>query len=589
VPEGRASSDHLAEAFLTLQRARSTAASRALKRGSVRLALARPAARQLLREEGAVKARLEALDAGLIALRASPVPGDTAARQKLEAERERLRTRLDAIGDELRAAVPALMSLLESAPTPLDEARHALRPREVLVAFLCESDVTWVAVVRREGASLRRLAVTRADLADRVRRIREAVAPARSLMSGAESGIDGRGLEPVNDWQRAFPILDAHALFRTLLGGPDVALAAGEQLVIVPDGPLAALSFSVLAMDAPIPAGDGGTAHVTWLGLEHPLIVLPSIPSLVTGRRVEASKASKPFFGIADPDLSIRVTADSGLVEPDWQSHLARLSETRSEVVAMAKSLGADPETSVLAGSAATEPAVGGAALDGYRVVAFATHGLMAGELGLAQPALVLTPSNTKGAGGDGLLTVEEILGLSLDADWVILSACNTAAGDAPSSSEWLSGLAKAFLFAGARSLLVSQWPVPSASTVTLTTTLLEGVARDGLEPAEAHRRAMAAVQRIPRYSHPRYWAGFNLVGVTRLRLPPAGSHAVIPISGRCPLPECREVVPALDGHLTSFDSSTSALPVDSIAASTLGGPRSVNMGFPPHWQGVRQ
>src|SRR6202030_3841030 len=140
--------------------------------------------------------------------------------------------------------------------------------------------------------------------------------------------------------------------------------------------------------------------------------------------------------------------------------------------------LGADDKAIVL-GQAATQTAVKAMSADGRlaraRVVHFATHRLIAGEQrGLAEPALVLTPPADEAAASalqdHGLLTASEVAALKLNADWVVLSACNTARSD-QLGSEALSGLARAFFYAGARALLVSHWPVYSDAAVRLTTT----------------------------------------------------------------------------------------------------------------------
>jgi CHAT domain-containing protein len=115
--------------------------------------------------------------------------------------------------------------------------------------------------------------------------------------------------------------------------------------------------------------------------------------------------------------------------------------------------------------------------LDHYKIIEFATHGLMSGELkGLAEPALVLTPPPQATPDDDGLLTASKIATLKLNADWVVLSACNTAAGDGTPDAGGLSGLAKAFFYAGARSACsiprfgerLSEWRLlaPNASRV---------------------------------------------------------------------------------------------------------------------------
>ena len=134
------------------------------------------------------------------------------------------------------------------------------------------------------------------------------------------------------------------------------------------------------------------------------------------------------------------------------------------------------------------------ARLADYRIVYFATHGLVAGEVkGLAEPALVLTLPAKPTAEDDGLLKASDVAQLKLNADWVVLSACNTVAGDRP-GAEALSGLARAFFYAGARALLVSHWAVASDAATRLTTSAFALIKADPkLGRAEAMRRAMLA------------------------------------------------------------------------------------------------
>jgi CHAT domain-containing protein len=154
--------------------------------------------------------------------------------------------------------------------------------------------------------------------------------------------------------------------------------------------------------------------------------------------------------------------------------------------------------------------------------VHFATHGALTGQmLGLAEPGLILTPP-AKGTidaklleRDDGFLTASEIATLKLDADWVMLSACNTA-GSGGETAEALSGMARAFFYAGARALLVSHWEVGSDAAVTLTTrAFAEMNANPRMGRAEAFRTAMRSL--IDKGSsfdaHPSQWAPFVVVG----------------------------------------------------------------------------
>ena len=154
--------------------------------------------------------------------------------------------------------------------------------------------------------------------------------------------------------------------------------------------------------------------------------------------------------------------------------------------------------------------------LSQYKNIAFATHALIAGQFeGYNEPSLVLSPPEISSKGNDGLLTASEISQLKLNTDWVILSACNTAAPDGTPGAEGLSGLAKAFFYAGARSLLVSHWAVEDKSAAYLTTETMKGYST-GLSKAESLRQAQ--VQMIDgelgaEKRKPFYWAPFVLVG----------------------------------------------------------------------------
>jgi CHAT domain-containing protein len=198
------------------------------------------------------------------------------------------------------------------------------------------------------------------------------------------------------------------------------------------------------------------------------------------------------------------------------------LPETADELCAVARSIGAS-DTSVHLGPQATETRVKALSADGTlakaHVVHFATHGLMASETASfgvsgAEPALLLTPPATASELDDGLLTASEVANLKLDADWVILSACNTASGE-QTGGEALSGLARAFFYAGARSTLVSHWYVDSDATVSLVTSAFQYLkAQPAMGRAEAMRRAsLALIASGGRNAHPANWAPFVLVG----------------------------------------------------------------------------
>jgi len=194
------------------------------------------------------------------------------------------------------------------------------------------------------------------------------------------------------------------------------------------------------------------------------------------------------------------------------------LPETADELCDVAKAVGA-AGADIFLGARASEREIKqlseAGTLRTYRIVHFATHGALAGEMsGSVEPGLLLTPPETGTEADDGYLSASEIAGLKLDADWVILSACNTGAGGAE-GAEALSGLARAFFYAGARALLVSHWYVDSAATVTLITKSFDALKADPkIGRAEALRWAMSAlISGGGRTTHPAAWAPFVVVG----------------------------------------------------------------------------
>jgi CHAT domain-containing protein len=182
----------------------------------------------------------------------------------------------------------------------------------------------------------------------------------------------------------------------------------------------------------------------------------------------------------------------------------------------MSRALGAGDDTLFLR-ERATESRLKALDLSKFKIVAFATHAMVAGDMpALAEPALVMTPPTTASAEDDGLLTASEVAGLALNADLVILSACSTAAPDGTPGAEGLSGLAKAFIYAGSRALLVSHWPVISDAAVRLTTGMVTALeAEPGIGRAEALRRSMLGLIDAdpPYFAHPAFWAPFTVVG----------------------------------------------------------------------------
>ena len=349
-----------------------------------------------------------------------------------------------------------------------------------------------------------------------------------------------------------FDVESAAELYHLLFAPVASQLRGIENLIVVPDEvllplPVAALltqrngePFTHLAQlyrlkQTPSPADLASYAALPWLAKAYPLTVLPSASALKLLRQHHAlpQRKGEAFLGFGDPVLRGRgnqrggaMVASRGMrVAVDSLHALDQLPGTREELLTVASVLGVNAETNVFLGQRATELEVRrlneSGRLGQAKVIAFATHGLLAGEVqGLTQPALVLTPPAVPTDDNDGLLSMEDVLQLKLpNTDWVILSACNTAGDNG--SGESLSGLARAFFFAGAKALLVSQWSVDDHATKALMGEIFRRYGGStSLAPAKALREGMLALldhatkEPDHRYfAHPYAWAPFMLVG----------------------------------------------------------------------------
>jgi CHAT domain-containing protein len=539
--EARAQLDAAAEAFRLADSARGQAVQRALGAASARLAVRDPALAGLARREQDAGKQIAALEGVLVnALSAASDQQDAGAVAALRGQIAQLRQTRDALRKDIERRFPDYAALIDPKPAPLEAARRALRPGEALLATYVSDDATLVWAVPQQGAvAFAAAPLGAARLAAMVAQLRRALDP--------QAGTLGE-IPP-------YDVALANQLYAALLKPVEAGWKDAKSLLVVPDKALAQLPFGVL-VTAPgkLPA-DGpmlfaGYKSVPFLVRQVAITQLPSVAALPTLRALPATSATRePFIGFGDPLFNAQQAsgiqlADAGALTtrgirlklrsaPKTEglasaelAMLPRLPDTADEVRAIARALHADPDKDVFVGAAANEHTVETLNLADRRVIAFATHGLVPGDLnGLTEPALALSAPQVAHVEGDGLLTMDEVLALKLNADWVVLSACNTAAGDG-AGAEAVSGLGRAFFYAGARALLVSNWPVETTAARNLTTDLFQRQAADpALSRAEALRQAELALidgtgEADPAtrkvafsYAHPIFWAPFSVVG----------------------------------------------------------------------------
>ncbi len=417
-----------------------------------------------------------------------------------------------------------------TAPLPLNTewAHQILNNEEGLLLTAVTDDALYVWLIKKpygddgvpveylysvnDGPPLewRRTKIARDELANRVSEIRSTLDLSQPAPpAGPGPGCALRSTDP-RLAGRDFDICAAQALYELVFG--DLDLTGIDRLIVVPDGPLQELPFSLMV------TGRDARGGPHWLIEDLAKTTLPSTSAFwaVRGPRAFDTFAQVPdpadnrkaFLGFAPVDFG-------GLGGATPLRSVPGSLESTGEEVALISALLGSGRDGAITGSGASESFVKTADLSDVRVLSFATHSWLGEQVAdatsgrISEPALLLAAT----PGEDGLLTASEIATLRLDADWVLLSACNTAS-PGTTSSDSLSGLSQAFFFAGARGVLVSHWYVDDVATSDLMTSTVEK-ASEGMNKSHALRQAMLSLMQRPDrdFAHPFFWAPFVFVG----------------------------------------------------------------------------
>jgi CHAT domain-containing protein len=503
----------------------------AIAASSARVVAGDPALAELARREQDLAQRIAA-DLGTVnaLLALPPAERDDNRIAALRDGIAQLREQHATVRIDIGVRFPDYAELIDPKPATLQQIQAALRDNEAFLSIYVGADRGFVWAVPKNGSPAFAVVEARGDEIDaKVRKLREALEPNAATVSD---------ISP-------FDLAAAHELYKLVLKPVEQVWRPAQALVVATNGALAGLPFGVLPTEPVALSADGGTAFaayrsVPWLARTHAVAAVPSASAFRTLRTLPPGAAGRlPLVGFGDPlfnkeqareaqpmpsPLERRSAPKLGGMATATLASLPRLPDTAEELASVARALGSRSDVLRLE-TAATEEEVRKADLARYRVVAFATHGLVAGELdGLTQPALALTSPEVASGQGDGLLTLEKILTLKLDADWVVLSACNTGAAEG-AGAEAASGLGRAFFYAGTRAILLTNWSVHSRSARDLVSDLFRRQARDPkLSRAEALRQAELALMDGPgftdddgnqlfSYAHPLFWAPYTVMG----------------------------------------------------------------------------
>jgi CHAT domain-containing protein len=453
------------------------------------------------------------------------------ARTETEARLKSLQEQSDGLEAQLLAANPRYAQLVSSQAS-LPDLQKSLAKDEVYVKILLLDSRGYGLLVSPTAAKPYAIELTRGTAGAAVRRLR---APFEA-----------------EDTLPAFDVAASHKLFQQLFGPVASEVMAAHRLVYEPDGALISLPVGTLVTSDPsdvlagvAPGADPDYRKVAWLGAKVDSALVLSAASFMQSRAFAPSRASKSFLGFADPatpsrsddrayasvvrrSVSLRTERDLSSICENTRLALLQmpaLPDTADEVRQVGASIAGNQGEQIVAGQAFTDDGVKARKdLSDYKILYFATHGLLPQPSAcLPEPALM----TSVGLGdSDGLLDASEILDLKLDADLVVLSACDTGGGggDAATSGlqgggEALGGLTRAVIYAGGRSLIVSHWSVDSAATVRLMTGMFSATAAT---KAGALTQAQVALQQSQQFSHPYYWAPFTIVGDGSRPLPGA-------------------------------------------------------------------
>ncbi len=430
--------------------------------------------------------------------------GAGAAPADLDAAIKEARAQVADADGALQAASPNFSQLVQDV-VPAADVLSALRPGEAFASFALGSNGGWVFLLRDGTITARRLGVNAGEIKALVERFRASVQ------------LAGNGRLP------AFDTDASQRLYAATLGTVAQPLAGASTIVVAPAGPLLSIPFSALLTG---PASAGDLAHAPFLVRQAAVAHVPAAASFVSLRRVAGtSRATRPWFGLGDfrpitpaqasqtfPGAACRESAQLFATLPPLPFAARELEAARA--------LTGGAVSDELTGAAYTVSAVEHAALKDYRILHFASHALLPAELKCAQEPAIVTSAPAGAASGSGaLLTSSAISAMDLDADAVILSACNSAGPNGP-AGESLSGLARAFFYAGARALMVTHWSVNDQTSAFLVADTLrrlkagqDGGLAGSLRGAELTLLDGAGKGMPAEVAHPFYWAPFALIG----------------------------------------------------------------------------
>jgi len=537
--------EDIESAFSIANALNSQSVGQAIKASSVRSVPNNPELAILIRSKQDLEMQATAQQNRLVvALQVLPHLQNKKAIKKIKTERDEIIKAIDSLSNRINQEFPEYTNLFKTSIEPISEVFSYLKTDEAVLSYFVGEKATYIwALSSPNNIAFHKIEMGIDKLNDLYQRLRHSI-----------SNEEAKTLSDIPEYD--FDI--SYQIFANLVKPLKKIWGEVNHLIIVADGPIMQIPLSCLVTERFSPKSKEtylfeNYKDAPWLVNNYSVTYIPTLSSLKAVRNAPSPPNNRQMLiGFGDPifnseKVQTLINSDSATDNRNtWRnlsfhrrnapntrglavapiSALPQLPETSDELMTIAEILKADKKEDVYVRERASEYNVKNLDLSNRKIVIFATHNLLSGDIdGLLEPALVLSNPEITGENEDGLLTMGEIMNLKLNSDWVILSACNTAAGEGK-EAEALSGLGQAFFYAGTRSILVSSWPVETNSAMELTTQIFDTLVNEpytsrsqavqksrikmiknmGIENPE-NRKLIAS------YAHPIFWAPFIVVG----------------------------------------------------------------------------
>jgi CHAT domain-containing protein/tetratricopeptide (TPR) repeat protein len=404
----------------------------------------------------------------------------------------------------LQETAPNYGQLVQQS-VPAADVQAGLKPREAFASIMVGKRAGWTFLLRDGHVMVGHSA----DATDA--RLKRLVGRVRTSVSRVKGEL------------RPYDTASAQAIYDVTLGTVAAGLTGVQALVVAPSGPLLALPFSILLTK---PTDPTNLADADWLIHHMQISHVPAAANFVALRRAGVSHAPKAWFGMGDFEpvtlAQARRSFPSAACGESAESLVAlnRLPFARKELDEARGLYGASASDELL-GTRFTADAVRRAALKDYRLVHFAAHAMLPFDLNcLDEPVIVTSPPVVSKEVSGALLTAADVIDIDLDADAVVLSACNSGSPEGKLSGESLSALARAFFYAGARSLMATHWYLNDRAGWYLTTNTLrhlragtDGGLAGSLRATQLELLAEAGKSEPVNVAHPYFWGPFAVIG----------------------------------------------------------------------------